>query len=135
MNEKLEMNLMQPRGQSRAAMAFWSSVTGMTVFVCLVLALASAKFVRPFHELFQGLNVELPWPTRFFLVTYHWVLPVFYLGLALGVFVIQFSGRDFRTKRLATVRIFLATLISVGVVVFILYLPLLTIVSKLADAK
>lgn len=135
MNENFEMNLLQHRTQSRAGMTFWLSVTGITTLLCLALALASPKPVRVFQELFQGLAVELPWPTRFFLATYQWVLPAFYLGLALGVFAIQFSGCDFRTKRLYTVRIFLAALVGAGLVVFVLYLPLLTIVSKLVDTK
>ena len=135
MNENYEMNSMQLRGQSWASITIWWIVTGITAFLCLVLAGASTRFVRVFNELFQGLNVELPWPTRFFLASYHWVLPAFYLCLALGVFVIQFSGRDFRAKRLFTVRILLAALVGAGLVVFILYLPLLTLASKLVDTK
>jgi len=135
MSEKFEMNLMRPRTESRLGMTFRLSATGITTFFCLVLALASPRFVGPFREILQGLNVELPWPTRFLFATYRWLLPAFYLSLALGVFVIQFSGCDFRTKRLATVRIFLAALVGAGLIVFILYLPLLTIASKLGDTK
>jgi hypothetical protein len=135
MNEKFEVNLMQPRTQSRASVTIWSCVTGITTFVCLMLALASAKFMRPFQDLFQGLNVELPWPTRLLFATYHWLLPAFYLSLAIGVFAIQFSDRDFRTKRLVTVRIFLAALVGAGFVIFILYLPVLTVASKLVNTN
>ncbi|HET9804991.1 MAG TPA: hypothetical protein VFP96_17250 [Candidatus Acidoferrum sp.] len=135
MNETHQQNLMQPRGPSLIGTTLWSGITGITAFLCFILALAAPKSVRIFHEMFQGLGVELPWLTSLFLAIYKWLLPAFYLGLALCVFLVQFSGRDFRTKRLYTVRILLATLVSLGFVVFILYLPLLTVASKLIDTK
>ncbi|HWZ96724.1 MAG TPA: hypothetical protein VN025_03105 [Candidatus Dormibacteraeota bacterium] len=135
MSEKYEMNLLQPHTQSQTSLAISWSVAGVVTFLCLVLALASTRFVQPFNALFQGLSVELPGPTRFLLATYSWLLPMFYFSLAVFAIIIQFSDRDFRTKRLATVRVFLAALVSVGFIVFILYLPLLTVASKLSDAR
>ncbi|HLZ11524.1 MAG TPA: hypothetical protein VKP58_02960 [Candidatus Acidoferrum sp.] len=135
MNEKLEMNLMQPRGQSLAGKTIWLAITGITAFVCLVLAGAAGKFVGPFQEMFQAINVELPWPTRFLLASYHWTLPAFYFGLLTTIFAVQFFVRDFRTKRLYTVRVLLAAIIGAGLIVFLLYLPVLTIASKLVDTN
>jgi hypothetical protein len=135
MSEKYEMNLLQPHTQSQTSLAISWCVAGVVTFLCLVLALASTRFVQPFNALFQGLSVELPWPARFLLATYSWLLPMFYFSLAVFAIIIQFSDRDFRTKRLAAVRVFLAALVSVGFIVFILYLPLLTVASKLSDAR
>lgn len=135
MNQNHQMDPMQPHRSSPLGTTIWSGVSGITAFLCFLLALAAPKSVRIFHEMFQGLGVELPWLTRFLLATYHWVLPALYFGLALCVFLVQFSGRDFRTKRLYAVRILLAALVSIGLVVFILYLPLLTVASKLVDTK
>ncbi len=135
MNENYPMNVMQPSRQSLAGKTIWLAVTGITAFFCLVLAGAAAKFVRPFQEMFQGLNVELPWATRFLLASYHWTLPAFYLGLVIAVFAVQFFGRDFRTKRLYTVRVLLAAVVGASLIVFLLYLPLLTLAGKLVDTK
>jgi len=135
MNEKFEMNLSHLRAQSQGSLAISWGVTVFVAFFCLLLALASRGMIRPFDALFQGLSVEVPWPTRFLLATYSWLLPVLYLSLGLVAISVQSSKRDFRTKRLAIVRIFLGAIVSAGLVIFILYLPLLTIASKLNDAR
>ena len=43
--------------------------------------------------------------------------------------------RSFRAKRMAAIRIFLAALVAAGLVLFILYLPLLTVAGKLSGAR
>jgi len=135
MNEKFELNLSHLRSQSQPSLAISWCVTAFVAFFCVVLATASQGVVRPFDALFQGLGVDVPWPTHFLLATYFWLLPLFYLSLAVFAIAVQSSNRDFRTKRLTTVRIFLAMIVSVALVVFILYLPLLTVASKLNDTK
>jgi hypothetical protein len=135
MNEKLKMEPPKSRALSQASLAFSWCLSGVATILCLVLALASTHFVQPFTALFQGLNVELPWPTRFLVATQYWLLPAFYLGLAMVAILIQFSGRDFRAKRIAAVRIFLATLVAAGLVLFVLYLPVLTLAGKLSGAR
>jgi hypothetical protein len=135
MNEKPEMELPQSHTPSQTSLAISWCLSGLVTFLCLVLALASTRFVQPFTVLFQGLNVELPWPTRFLVATQYWLLPVFYLGLASVAILIQFSDCDFRAKRMAVVRIFLATLVAAGLVLLVLYLPLLTLASKLSGAR
>jgi hypothetical protein len=135
MNEKLDMELPHSHLSSQTSLVISSCLSGVVTFLCLVLALASTRFVEPFTALFQGLNVELPWPTRFLVATQSWLSPAFYLGLALVAILIQFSGRGFRAKRMAAIRIFLAALLVAGLVLFVLYLPLLTLVTKLSGAK
>jgi hypothetical protein len=135
MNEKLEMELPQSHASSQTSLAISWCLSGLVTFLCLVLALASTLFVRPFTVLFQGLSVELPWPTRFLVATQYWLLPAYYLGLALVAILVQFSDRDFRAKRMAAIRIFLAALVAAGLVLFVLYLPLLTLISKLSGAR
>ena len=135
MNEKLEVELPHSHLSSQTSLAISWCLSGLVTFLCLVLSRASTLFVRPFTALFQGLSVELPWPTRFLVATQYWLLPVFYLGLALVAILIQFSGRDFRAKRMAAIRIFLAALVAAGLVLFVLYLPLLTVAGKLTSGK
>ena len=131
MNEKQQFDMFHHRTQSQAGVVLWWSVAGFIAFTCMVLALVSRRSIRVFEELFRGLQVDLPWPTSFLLATYHWLLPTLYLGLAFSAVLIQLSSWDFREKRLATVRIFLAAIVSMGLIVFVLYLPLLTVASKL----
>jgi hypothetical protein len=135
MNEKLEMEIPRSHAPPQISLAISWCLSGFVTFLCLVLALASTRFVQPFTALFQGLKVELPWPTRFLVATHYWLLPAFYLGLALVAILIQFSDRDLRAKRMAAIRIFLAVLVAAGLVLFVLYLPLLTLASKLSGAR
>jgi len=109
--------------------------TGVVAFLCSVLGLASAHFVHPFAALFQGLGVELPLPTRFMLATYTWLLPLLFTTLAVFVILKEFAAREVRRRFLLTGRVFLAALIAAGLVIFVLYLPLLTLLAKLVKAK
>jgi hypothetical protein len=134
-NEKLEMGLPQSHASSQTSLAISWCLSAVATFLCLVLALASTHFIQPFTALFQGLNVALPWPTRFLVATQYWLLPSFYLGLALMAILFQFSDRGFRAKRMAAIRIFLTALMAAGLVLFVLYLPLLTVASNLSRER
>jgi hypothetical protein len=109
--------------------------TGVVAFLCSVLGLASAHFVQPFAALFQGLGVKLPPPTRLMMATYMWLLPLLFTALAVLVILKEFLARDTRRRFLLTTSVFLAAVITVGSVIFILYLPVLTLGAKLASAK
>jgi hypothetical protein len=109
--------------------------TGVVAFLCGVLGLASVRFVQPFAVLLQGLGVELPLPTRFMLATYVWLLPLLFTALAVFVSLKEFLAGELRRRFLLTARVFLAALIAVGLVVLILYLPLLTLTAKLVRTK
>jgi len=85
--------------------------------------------------MFQGLAVELPLPTRFFLATYAWLLPFLFTVLTVFVILKEFLARELRRRFLLTARVFLAALITAGVVILILYLPLLALGTKLVKAK
>lgn len=135
MNTSSELNPFQVRGPSQVSVAIYWCLNGFVAFFCLSLALASTRFVQTFATLFAGLGVEQPWPTRLLISTYFWVLPLYFAGLAILVFTKDLWSKDFRLKRLITVRIFLAAFVTCGVVIFILYLPLLNVLSKLRDAK
>jgi hypothetical protein len=85
--------------------------------------------------MFRQLEVELPWPTRLLFATYDWLLPIFFSSLAILVIWKQYSARDLRREFLLTARVFLVGLTTAGLVIFVLYLPMLTLASKLVDAK
>jgi hypothetical protein len=109
--------------------------TGVVAFLCSVLGLASGPFVQSFAVMLQGLRVELPLPTRFVLATYVWLLPLLFSALAVFVILKEVLARELRRRFVLTARVFLAALIAVGLVILILYLPLLTLAAKLVKTK
>jgi hypothetical protein len=85
--------------------------------------------------MFQSLEVELLWPKRVLLATYDWLLPIYFVALAVFVVWKECLIRELRRRLLLTARVFFAPLITVGLVVFVLYLPVLALASKLVIAK
>jgi hypothetical protein len=85
------------------------------------------------QHIVSGLGVELPGATRFLLATYVWLFPVFFVGAAILVIAKEFVMRDVRGRLAATLVIFVTAASSVGLVVFVLHLPLLELVRKLAS--
>ena len=99
------------------------------LFACLVLV----RSIGIFNTLFQGLGVELPGATRFLLATYVWLFPIFFVGAAILVIAKEFVMRDVRGRLAATLIIFITAASSVGLVVLVLYLPVLELVRRLAS--
>jgi type IV pilus assembly protein PilC len=135
MNEKYNLNTVQRSTQSPAARLLSWLATGIVAVLCLLLAPILILVIPSYSNMFQGLGVELPWPTRVLLATYYWLLPIFFVALALLVVWKGCSTRELRRRFLLTARVFFAALITVGLVVFVLYLPVLTLAGKLAIAK
>jgi len=135
MSANSDMNPFQVRGQSQTSIVFYWCLNGFVAVFCLILALALRRFVQTFMALFIGLGVELPGQTRFLMATCFWLLPLNFVGLAVLVYLKDLWSKDFPLKRLNTVRIFLAAFVMSGVVVFLLYLPIITIAGKLRDSK
>jgi type II secretory pathway component PulF len=122
---------------SRARLSIVGSwlMTGLVAFLCSVLGLASPHFVQPFAAMFQGIGVELPSLTRLLLTTYMWLLPVLFTALAVFAILKEFLAREPRQRFLLSTSVLFAAVITVRSVIFILYLPLLTLEEKLARAK
>jgi hypothetical protein len=134
MNEKLGMNA-QIRAQFVATSSLSWIATAIVAFSCTLLAPAFVRGIPIFANMFRQLQVELPWPTRFLFATYYWVLPILFTALAVFVIWKELSARELRRKFLLTARVFIAALLTVGLVMFVLYLPVLTLASKLAITK
>ena len=117
---------------SQAKWLGWGASTLVSLgclFACLVLV----RSIAIFNTLFQGLGVELPGATRFLLATYVWLFPVFFVGAAILVIAKEFVMRDVRGRLAATLVIFVTAASSVGLAVFVLYLPVLELLRKLAS--
>ena len=112
----------------------WAA-TAIVVFSCMLLAVALARSIPIFANLFQQLKVEVPWLTHLLITTYYWLVPSFFSALAIFVIWKECSDREPRHKFLLTARVFFTALFATGLMIFVLYLPLLTLASKLAIAK
>lgn len=98
-----------------------------TIIVALFSVLSGLYIVRTipiFATMFQGLGVALPLPTRVLLATYYWLLPLFFIALAVFVIWKEISLRELRYRFVVTITVFLASLSAPGLVIFVLYQPL-----------
>ena len=129
------MNTLSTQSPSQPSSVRSWLATGFVGLFCIVFALASGHFVEPFISLFRGLSVELPWPTRFLLATYTWLLPLLFIVLAALVILKEFSACEPSRKFLLTRRTFFAVLVTAGLTILTLYLPVLTMGVKLGKAK
>ena len=110
----------------------------LAVFVslgCLTSSLLLAKEVPIFGGLFQGLEVDLPFATRFLVARYGWISALFVGGAAVLPPVTEFLIPATRRRLIITGSAFAATVASLALVVFILYLPLIELARKAGQAK
>jgi hypothetical protein len=135
MSENYSMNTPHTPTRFPAGRLLSWFATGTVAFSCMLLTPILIRVIPIYSNMFKGLEVELPWPTRFLLHTYYWLVPMFFVALAVSVIWKECSVRELRLKFLLTARVFIAALITLGLVIFVLYLPVLTLASKLVDAK
>jgi type II secretory pathway component PulF len=103
--------------------------------ICLSVGFVLSQITPIYRDLFKRLGVELPLTTRFLIANYFWLYPLLFGGLALLAIAKEFWVRGTRRRLSSSGIILLATISSVGVDRFIMYLPLLTLVQKLNQAK
>jgi hypothetical protein len=109
--------------------------TGIVAALCLLLVPLAVRVIPIYSDMFHGLEVQLPWPTRILSATYYWLLPSLFVALAVFVICKEYLIHELRRRFVLTARVFFAALITMGIVIFLLYLPLLTLASKLGIAK
>jgi hypothetical protein len=106
----------------------------LTVSCCIYFAILCRSyftFVPIFAELFKGLGVDLPFPTKLLMATYRWSLPLFYL-FASGVAVVkQFVPLQGVRARLANFTLIFAGILMLPLIVLCMYLPLFVLIYKL----
>jgi hypothetical protein len=117
-----------------ARLLSWVS-TGIVAVSCLSLPPILFLVIPIYSKMFQALEVQLPWPTRVFFANYFWLLPGIFVGLAVFVICKEWSISELRRRFQLTARVVFVALLAVGIVIFVLYLPLLTLAGKLATAK
>ena len=109
--------------------------TGIVAASCFLLVPLLVRVIPIYSEMFHGLEVQLPWPTRVLFATYYWLLPSFFVAMALFVICKEWSIRELRRRFQLTARVFFVVLMTLGIVIFVIYLPLLTLAGKLGIAK
>ncbi len=127
MANSMETLELQPNRKPEIALA-----RTLAVFVslgCLTSSLLLAKEVPIFGGLFQGLEVDLPFATRFLVANYGWISALF-VGEAVLPTVTEFLIPA--TRRLIITGSAFAAL---ALVVFIPYLPLIELARKAGQAK
>ena len=111
---------------------------GASIFVslcCICTCVVLVQSTGIFRELFKGLGVEIPLLARFLIATYSWLYPLLFIGAAVLVIAKEFVLHDMRYRLATTAVVFLAAVSSVGLVQYVLYLPMLDLVKKLSQAK
>jgi hypothetical protein len=109
----------------------------MTIFVifwCLVFCLALVNSTSAFTTLFSTLNVQPPFATRFLLANHKWIYPLLVGATALFVLAKEFVVRDPRSRLSTTAIVFVAAASSLGLVIYVLYLPMFHLLNKMGTS-
>jgi len=106
MNENYSMNTAQRHTQFPIARLFSGLRTGIVAVSCLLLAPILIRVIPIYSNLFQGLEVQLPWPTRVLFATCRWLLPVFFVALAVFVIRKEYTTRELGRRFLLSARVF-----------------------------
>jgi hypothetical protein len=123
MANSMETLELQPNHKPEIALA-----RTLAVFVslgCLTSSLLFAKVAPIFAGLFKGLEVDMPFATRFLVANYGWVSALFVDGAMVLPTVTTFLIPATRRRLIVTGSACAATVASLVLVVFILYLPLI----------
>jgi type II secretory pathway component PulF len=135
MTEGYEMNGNQTRSPSQlSAFVTWLGAA-LVVLICVWNGFHLVRIIPIFANLFQGLGVELPLPTRLLLATYRWLLPLNLAAMIAFDVAIQLSARQIHWKLVATGGMILLNMLLASAVQYALYAPLFVVINKLSDAK
>ena len=113
-------------GSSRAWIA-----AALVAFCCIWMDGFVISSIRESARLFDGLGVQLPFPTLLLLGTDPRYFALFFFGAAFVVVEKEFALTNLQT----TAAVFVGILVAAGLLEFILHLPLFVTLNKLSDAK
>jgi len=110
----------------------------MTIFAAIGYLTASvllAKVVAILGQLFKGLEVESPFATKILVAHYRWISALFVGGAVILPMVTEFLVSATRRRLIISCSACAASVVSVGLAVFVLYLPLFELTRKAGQAK
>ena len=129
------MELQQGRASRAPAEALVRIMAIFASIGCLTASVLLAKVVPIFAELFKGLEVVLPFATRILVTPYVWISALFVGGAVMLPIVTEFMIPATRRRLIISSSALAASVVSVGLVVFVLYLPLFELARKAGQAK
>lgn len=88
-----------------------------------------------FAKLFEGLGVEIPFPTRLMMNAYWWIFPVIFLGAVTLTIVKQFRPLEKLRLRIANLFLIFAGVVFPMLAVLGFYLPLFVLIWRLKHAS
>jgi hypothetical protein len=133
MNEGHIVNSLQATRPAQFGIGLSWLATVVVALPCLFFALVLGHVLEPFGTMYQGLGVDLPWPTRLLLATQAWPLRLILLGLAVLVIWKEFFVHELRRKFILTARVFFGALLTMVLFLLTIYLPLFLLTNKLAE--
>ena len=133
MANSMETLELQPNCKPEIALARTLAV--VVSLGCLTSSLLHAKVVPIFGGLSKGLEVDLPFATRFLVANYGWISALFVGGAVVLPTVTEFLIPATRRRLIITDSDFAATVACLALVVFVLYLPLIELAGKSGQAK
>ena len=129
----MEQPGIQPRSLKGEILAWALSI--FVSVICLFVGFAFLRATPSFRELFKGLGVELPLPTKILIMNYSWLCPLLFGGVAVALIVKEFIMRGTTRRLVATGILFLVAISLSEALHYVLYLPLLDLIQKLNQAK
>jgi type II secretory pathway component PulF len=129
------MELQQGRANRAPVEALVRIMAIFAAIGCLTASALLAKAVPIFGELFKGLEVELPFATGILVTHYRWISALFVGGAVILPIVTEFMIPATRRRLIISSSAFAASVVSVGLVVFVLYLPRFELARKAGQAK
>ena len=126
------MNSVQAYRPAQVGVGLSWLATAVVALPCLFFALVLGQVLEPFGAMYQGLGIEVPWPTRLLLATEAWPLRLIFLSLAVLVIWKEFFIPELRRKFTFTARVFFGALLTMVLFMLTIYLPLFLLANKLA---
>lgn len=84
-----------------------------------------------FAKLFEGLGVEIPFPTCFMMTTFRWIYPLIFLGAVNLTIIKQFVLLEKLCLRIANLFLIFAGVVFPILAVLVFYLPLFVLIWRL----
>src|SRR4030095_3322008 len=117
----------------------WNTLAGIiAIFIslgCLFTCFVLLRSIRMFDELFKGLGVELPVATKFLISNYVWIFAAFYGGAAFFSIGKELIVRSVPRRLVTSAAVVVAAVASLGLLHFVLYLPVLNLARKLNQPR
>jgi hypothetical protein len=119
--------------QKGSRIPWYVAVIGCVYYAWLWLSLHVA--IPIFAQLFMGLGIDLPLPTRILFLTYAWLFPVLFLGALILTLARHFAVLNDSQRPIANWCLLFIGAIFPALVVLALYWPLFVLTYKVHSAQ